>query len=281
MTGCVGCVGFGQNLTPRRDIKAGDVLVMTEGSGGGSIATTALYNSFSEVVKETINLRVISLGQKLIETPLVKNIHALTDITNGGIRGDAFELAKMAGVSITLFEREFHKLINPKVLNMLTKLKIDPLGISIDALLLILPENNVDELLKFVHKSGLSAGIIGCVEENSKDAQKIEEEAKYKSEKGLYQDPKITSGQLIEESNVSLIKTDPNQPSNSKDPLAGSRIIKLIPRYREEPYTPIKKIVDVEPNNSNIIQTAIEDAVKTSQQKKEQLKAWMESKGRV
>ncbi|HDN73738.1 MAG TPA: hypothetical protein ENG16_01770, partial [Archaeoglobus sp.] len=40
MTGCVGCVGIADTITPRKNVKEGDILLLTEGAGGGTIATT-------------------------------------------------------------------------------------------------------------------------------------------------------------------------------------------------------------------------------------------------
>ena len=41
LTGCVGCVGVARHLTARKSTQAGDVILMTEGAGGGTIATAA------------------------------------------------------------------------------------------------------------------------------------------------------------------------------------------------------------------------------------------------
>jgi len=245
----------------------GDVLVMTEGAGGGTIATTALYNGFSGIVTETLNLKNIFLGLKLLRSPLLKKVHAITDITNGGLRGDAFEIAKSANVQITINEREFRNLINPEVLRMLTKLGIDPLGVSIDSLLLILPKNDADEVLRFINDNGLKASIVGHVEA-AKSMDAIEQHGDV-----LY--------------GVKLIK--PSKASTAHGPIKprsedaytdlDEQIIKLEPKYREEPYTPIKKVVNVQPKDLEKIKTAISEAVEISKEKKEQLKNWITSRG--
>ena len=281
LTGCVGCVGFGQRLTPRRAVQPGDVLVMTEGHGGGTIATTALYNGFSEIVRETLNLRNITLAQKLLKTKLIDNLHSITDITNGGIRGDAFEIAKTASVRITLFEDEFRKLVNPSVLKMLTELDIDPLGVSIDSLLIIAPEKYVGELMDFIHDNGIAAAVVGRVEP--------------KMETLDMKDDSVRSSQNY---GVKLIKkqTKLTQPKNSKnitfnhssqdtkfdtDRIEDDLILELKPKYREEPYTPIKKVVDTVPQDQDLIQTAIDHAKNNSLNKKAMVKDWMTEKGKV
>ncbi|MCX6675129.1 MAG: AIR synthase related protein, partial [Methanothrix sp.] len=52
LTGCVGSVGVSQKLTPRKNARPGDVIMMTEGAGGGTICAAALYYGRHEVVDE-------------------------------------------------------------------------------------------------------------------------------------------------------------------------------------------------------------------------------------
>jgi hydrogenase expression/formation protein len=252
LTGCAGAVGFGKNITPRKLTAPGDVLIMTEGCGGGTIATTALYNGCSEVVSETLNLKIISFGKKLLNSDLITKIHALTDVTNGGLRGDTFEIANNANVCITLFEAKFKKLINPAVLDMLLKLDIDPLGVSIDSILIITPKNYAAEILKFIKNEGLDSDIVGFVEDTS--------EAKPE---------------------VKLIKEDISVTIEDISAFDSSAKTKLEPEYREAPYTPIKKVVNRKVKDIDSITTAIEDAVNKSKNKKEQLKDWITSSRRV
>ncbi|MFQ6063355.1 MAG: AIR synthase related protein, partial [Methanosarcinales archaeon] len=136
MTGCVGAVGIANSLTARKNAKEGDLILMTEGAGGGTISTTALYYGRHEVVDETINLKFIEACEALInsDNKLINKIHAMTDVTNGGIRGDAKEISKTAKVKLVFEEEKLRKLVNPKVLNMLDFLEIDYLGVSLDAL---------------------------------------------------------------------------------------------------------------------------------------------------
>ena len=87
MTGCVGTVGVARHLTARRGLAPGDVLLMTEGAGGGTIATAALYSGNAEVVDRTINLQFLYACQALVQSPVLESVHAMTDVTNGGLRG--------------------------------------------------------------------------------------------------------------------------------------------------------------------------------------------------
>ncbi|MGZ5561067.1 MAG: AIR synthase-related protein [Halobacteriota archaeon] len=141
LTGCVGAVGVAstKSLTARISARVGDVIMLTEGAGGGTITAAALYNGRPEVVQETLNLKFLHACNKLIQTGLVTQIHAMTDVTNGGIRGDAEEISKTAHVKIVFEEEKVRPLINPAVLKMLDDLQIDFMGVSVDSLLLIVP----------------------------------------------------------------------------------------------------------------------------------------------
>ncbi len=60
---------------------------MTEGAGGGTIATAAIYSGFPEVVEQTINLNFLVACETLMKSEVFYKIHAMTDVTNGGLRG--------------------------------------------------------------------------------------------------------------------------------------------------------------------------------------------------
>ncbi len=167
MTGGVGAVGVTSDLTAREQTKTGDVILMTEGAGGGTISTAALYYGMHEVVDETINIKFLEACEKLLDSGLVEHIHAMTDVTNGGIRGDAKEISRTAGVRLVFREKEMRKLVNPVVLEMLESLEIDYLGVSLDALLIIAPEEFADDIMETIRSAGVDISIIGQVEEGS------------------------------------------------------------------------------------------------------------------
>ncbi|HXY88338.1 MAG TPA: AIR synthase-related protein [Candidatus Acidoferrales bacterium] len=153
LTGCVGAVGIveKEGLTPRINARVGDRILMSEGSGGGTIVATALYNGKHEIVTETLNVKFLKACDVLIKTGLVKKVHAMTDVTNGGIRGDAEEISKTAGVKLVFEENKIRPLVNPKVLKMLDDLHIDYLGVSIDALLIIVSPSMAHEVKQALH----------------------------------------------------------------------------------------------------------------------------------
>ncbi len=167
MTGGVGAVGVTSSLTSRNQTEVGDLVLMTEGAGGGTISTTALYYGMHDVVDETINIRFLEACEAVLESGLHVNVHSMTDVTNGGIRGDAREISKTAGVKLVFEESKMRALVNPKVLSMLETLKIDYLGVSLDALLVIAPPEYADQILKTVRAAGVAIDIIGHVEEGT------------------------------------------------------------------------------------------------------------------
>ncbi|MBU3968157.1 MAG: hypothetical protein KKG76_12440 [Euryarchaeota archaeon] len=165
MTGGVGAVGIAENLTARIQAAPGDIIIMTEGAGGGTVSTTALYYGMHSIVDETINLRFIDACEALLKAELIEKIHAMTDVTNGGVRGDAKEIARTAGVKLVFEEEKLRALVNRKVLRMLDELEIDYLGVSLDALLIIAPPEHVDDILECVRKKGVAVDIVGKVVE--------------------------------------------------------------------------------------------------------------------
>jgi hydrogenase expression/formation protein len=167
MTGCVGAVGVAQDLTARIQSKPGDVIMVSEGAGGGTVSTTALYFGMHDVVEKTLNVKFLEACEALFRHGLIGKIHAMTDVTNGGIRGDAYEIAGTAGVKLVFYEERLRKLVEPTVLKMLDALKIDYLGVSLDALLIIAPRENAEAIMAAVKNEGVNIDIVGEVQEGN------------------------------------------------------------------------------------------------------------------
>jgi len=162
LTGCVGAVGVSEKLTPRKSARPGDVIMMTEGAGGGTVCSAALYYGRHEVVEETLNIKYLEACEALLKADLT--IHAMTDVTNGGIRGDAKEISYTAGVKLIFEEEKMRQLVNPRVLQMLDSLEIDYLGVSIDALLIIAPPSEAGKIAKVIREANVAVDEIGRVE---------------------------------------------------------------------------------------------------------------------
>jgi hydrogenase expression/formation protein len=130
----------------RRQAEAGDVILLTEGKGGGTVSTIAIYHQRYDVVKETLNVEFMQACEAVMERSLLSEVHAMSDVTNGGVRGDAWEISRTARKKLVFYEEELYKSVNPRVLEMLQELEIDPFGISTDSLMLILPQDSAAEV---------------------------------------------------------------------------------------------------------------------------------------
>jgi hydrogenase expression/formation protein len=170
MTGCVGAVGIAEHLTARKAMQPGDVLLMTEGAGGGTIATAAIYSGFSDVVECTINLHFLIACETLLASTVFPRVHAMTDVTNGGLRGDAFEMAETAHCRIIIDEEATRGLVEPSVRAMLDELHIDYLGVSLDALLIAAPMDAAQEICRVVESAGVAIQKIGYVEKGVQES---------------------------------------------------------------------------------------------------------------
>ncbi|WP_456468172.1 AIR synthase-related protein [Archaeoglobus sp.] len=166
MTGGVGCVGVSKYITPRKNVKEGDIILLTEGAGGGTIATTAIYYGRQEVVEETINLDFIKAVKAIFADGLVKEIHSMSDVTNGGIRGDAEEISKVSGKSLVFDYEKLRECVNPKVLEMLDELEIDFMGVSTDSLMVVCDEETAKAVIRAVKKAGVEIQEVGWVEDS-------------------------------------------------------------------------------------------------------------------
>jgi hydrogenase expression/formation protein len=89
----------------------------------------------------------------------------MTDITNGGLRGDAHEISQTTGLGLEFHEDNIRDLVNPKVLEMLEMLDIDPLGVSVDSLMIIATKDVAQEVEKVVRRAGVEIDRIGRVDE--------------------------------------------------------------------------------------------------------------------
>jgi hydrogenase expression/formation protein len=171
LVGGISAVGIlKQNLLARRNIQVGDKILMTEGAGGGTIATTAIYSGNHEVVKETLNIKFLEACELLLKSDYLKDIRAMCDVTNGGLRGDLYEINYEADCGVTIYESKVRELVNPYVLNLLEKVKVDYLGVSLDALLIYCSENAVNKIITDLNKIEIKCSEIGCVD-NSKEVK--------------------------------------------------------------------------------------------------------------
>ncbi|MGB9936395.1 MAG: AIR synthase-related protein [Methanobacterium sp.] len=169
LVSAVGAIGISEYPpTARKRAEVGDVILLTEGSGGGTITTTAIYHGMFDVVRETMDISFIKASEAIFEAGLLPEVHAMTDVTNGGLRGDAHEISNTTGLGLTFYNENIRKMINPKVLNMLEKLDIDPLGVSVDSLMIIAPEDVAYEVTKAISGAGVDIAEIGSVNDSGR-----------------------------------------------------------------------------------------------------------------
>lgn len=165
LVSAVGSIGVSNyHPTARKRAEPGDIILLTEGSGGGTITTTAIYNGFFDVIWETMDISFIKASNALVQDDLVKDIHAMTDVTNGGLRGDAHEISSTTGLGLKFYQEDIKKMITPKVLKMLETLDIDPLGVSIDSLMIVAPEDIVKDIKNSIESVGVKISEIGTVD---------------------------------------------------------------------------------------------------------------------
>jgi len=179
--GGIAAIGLAmKNLMARRNIQDGDKILMTEGAGGGTISTTAIYSGRHEVVKETLNIKFIEACEKILNSNYVDEIRAMCDVTNGGLRGDLYEINYEAKCGVTIFEQEVRSLVNPNVLNLLESVGVDYLGVSLDALLIYCSSEISDQIINDLNEINVKCKEIGYVD-NSLDVSMIFEGDKKKN----------------------------------------------------------------------------------------------------
>lgn len=225
LTGCVGAVGEAEHLTARRGLEAGDVLLQTEGAGGGTITTAAIYGGFSEVIEETMNVEFLDACEALSSQPVWQRLHAMTDVTNGGLRGDVHEMAGTTGLGIVVEPERAVALVSSRVKQMLERLEIDPLGVSVDALLVAGTPMDIEEVGAALDVLGIRWDIVGHV----------------RSEPGVVQ-------------------------------LKGGKEQDFSPKFRESPYTPVKKVIgERTPDDFNEMSEKVSAAAKAATEKKQRV----------
>jgi hydrogenase expression/formation protein len=166
LVSAVGAVGVSEYPpTARKRAEAGDVVLLTEGSGGGTITTTAIYHGMFDVVWETMDINFIKASEAIFQSGLLPEVHAMTDVTNGGLRGDAHEITKTTGLGLSFDELKIRSMVNPKVLDMLEQLEIDPLGVSVDSLMIIAPGDVASKVKNAISKAGVKIDEIGLVDD--------------------------------------------------------------------------------------------------------------------
>jgi len=168
LVGGISAVGVTRNkLLARRNIQVGDRILMTEGAGGGTITTTAIYSGNHSVVNETMNIKFLEACNILLKKGYLKDIRAMCDVTNGGLRGDLNEINYEAKTGVTIYEDRVRELVNPVVLELLENVGVDYLGVSLDALLIYCSESISDQIISDLATQNIKCGEIGYVDSSN------------------------------------------------------------------------------------------------------------------
>jgi hydrogenase expression/formation protein len=168
LVGGLAAIGItSKKILARRNIQLGDKILMTEGAGGGTITTTAVYSGNHEIIKETLNIKFLEAANIILNSSYLSEIRAMCDVTNGGLRGDLYEINYEAGCGVTIYEEKVRGLVNKKVLDLLESVNVDYLGVSLDALLIYCSQEAVDDIIEDLAKNHIKCAEIGCVD-NSK-----------------------------------------------------------------------------------------------------------------
>ncbi len=168
LSGAVGAVGLvpgseGGRPLRRSAIKAGDSVLLTVGSGGGTIATTAIFNRRAEVLERTLNVDFLRAAYAVLNSKHAVDVHTMSDITNGGVRGDMLDLADASGLGLLLSNEMLLRSVDPEVRTMLEELDIDPLGVSTDSLMIVAPPAAIRNISQLLDGIGITSLIVGEV----------------------------------------------------------------------------------------------------------------------
>ena len=167
LVGGISAVGICSRVLARRNIKVGDKILMTEGAGGGTITTTAIYSGNHHVVKETMNIKFLEACKIILNSEYLDEIRAMCDVTNGGLRGDLYEINYEANCGVTIYEQDVRKLVNPIVLKLLENVGVDYLGVSLDALLIYCSEEVVNKIIIDLSRVNIKCAEIGLVDDTN------------------------------------------------------------------------------------------------------------------
>ncbi|GAI10519.1 unnamed protein product, partial [marine sediment metagenome] len=167
LVGGIAAVGVCKRILARRNIIPGNKILMTEGAGGGTITTTAIYSGNHEVVKETLNIKFLKACEKLLSSDYTDKIHCMCDVTNGGLRGDLYEINYEAKCGVLIQEKKVKELVNPRVLDLLNKTGVDYLGISLDSLLIYCDEKISENIINDLKDIDIKCSEIGLVDDSN------------------------------------------------------------------------------------------------------------------
>ena len=164
LTGGIAGIGIMKYPFFRKNIQISDDILMIEGAGGGTIATTALYSNNPEDLMETININFLKASKCLLNSPdICKSIHSMSDITNGGLRGDLYEISHEANCGFHINLQKVKDLVNPRILELLERTDVDYLGVSLDSLMIFCDPKISSDVIDLITNENIRISKIGQV----------------------------------------------------------------------------------------------------------------------
>ncbi len=164
LTGGIAGIGIMKYPFFRKNIQISDDILMIEGAGGGTIATTALYSNNPEDLMETMNINFLKASKSLLNShDICKSIHSMSDITNGGLRGDLYEISHEANCGFHIDLQKVKDLVNPRILELLEKTDVDYLGVSLDSLMIFCDPKISSDVIALIANENIRISKIGQV----------------------------------------------------------------------------------------------------------------------
>ncbi|MHA1681398.1 MAG: AIR synthase-related protein [Promethearchaeota archaeon] len=163
ITGGIAGIGVSEKVLARKNIKPDSDIIMTEGAGGGTVATTAIFNGMPDKIIYTLNVKFLDAMNLLLgRKDLLDRVYCCTDVTNGGLRGDLFEILQEANAGVEVHEKFVAPLVHPEIKQLLEITGTDYLGVSLDALLVFCAPRATPEIVKLFEENGIKASKIGA-----------------------------------------------------------------------------------------------------------------------
>ena len=159
-------------LVRKTDIRAGDDIILTKGiaiEGTALLArerekdlTGGYGKEFVERAKKFLNNPGISIVREATAAAATGRVHAMHDLTEGGLATGVIEMAGIAGLGATINKSSVH--CYPETGAVCAHYGLDPIGmISSGALLIIQAPEDTEVVLDALRKEDIKAGVIGSL----------------------------------------------------------------------------------------------------------------------
>ena len=162
----VTAIGSGNRFVTAADAKAGDVILMTKTAG---IEGTAILSRLSRV-RGLVGARVADNAANIIKRiSILKEaklafqtgrVHAMHDVTEGGVLGAVYEMSLAARLGFILLEEAIP--VDKSTRKICSRLAIDPIRlIGSGALIMACKEESKNSVLNKLHSNGIRCSEIG------------------------------------------------------------------------------------------------------------------------